>query len=125
MFDRATKAIADAAAKGTYNPDKPFSFDDYPSVKAYTQKIITGLANNITSVVTNGSRKQWLFACQKNDECYYNVCLKMPMTRVVPEKHFIWLADSVDVCKVSVDKATYGSVKVGLYYDLKNGKEDY
>lgn len=68
LFDRATKAIADAAAKGTYNPDKPFSFDDYPSVKAYAQKIITGLANNITSVVTNGSRKQWLFACQKNDE---------------------------------------------------------
>jgi hypothetical protein len=68
LFDRATKAIADAAAKGTYNPDTPFSFDDYPSVKAYAQKIITGLANNITSVVTNGSRKQWLFACQKNDE---------------------------------------------------------
>jgi hypothetical protein len=68
LFDRATKAIADAAAKGTYNPDKPFSFDDYPSVKAYAQKIITGLANNITSVVTDGSRKQWLFACQKNDE---------------------------------------------------------
>ena len=61
----------------------------------------------------------------KHSECYYNVCLKMPMTRVVPEKHFIWLADSVDVCKVSVDKATYGSVKVGLYYDLKDGKEDY
>lgn len=68
LFDRATKAIADAAAKGTYNPEKPFSFDDHPSVKAYAQKIITGLANNITSVVTNGSRKQWLFACQKNDE---------------------------------------------------------
>ena len=68
LFDRATKAIADAAAKGIYNPDKPFSFDDYPSVKAYAQKIITGLANNITSVVADGSRKQWLFACQKNDE---------------------------------------------------------
>lgn len=68
LFDRATKAIADAAAKGTYNPDKLFSFDDYPSVKAYAQKIITGLANNITSVVADGSRKQWLFACQKNDE---------------------------------------------------------
>jgi hypothetical protein len=68
LFDRATKAIADAAAKGTYNPDKPFSFDDYPSVKAYAQKIITGLASNITAVVETGSRKQWLYACQKNDE---------------------------------------------------------
>ena len=58
----------------------------------------------------------------KHSECYYNVCLKMPMTRVVPEKHFIWLADSVDVRKIQVDKAMYGNINVGSYYDLKDGK---
>ena len=44
------------------------SFDDYPDVKVYAQKIITGLANNVTSVVETGVKKEWLAACKKNDE---------------------------------------------------------
>lgn len=68
LFDRATKAIASAVAKKEYDPDKPFSFDDYPDVKVYAQKIITGLANNVTSVVETGVKKEWLAACKKNDE---------------------------------------------------------
>lgn len=68
LFNRATLEISLATAQGKYNPDKPFSFDDYPRTKAKVQTIITDLANKITAVVETGSRKQWLFACQKNDE---------------------------------------------------------
>lgn len=68
LFDRATVEIAKVASKSTYDPDKAFSFDDYPQTKAKVQSITASLANNITSVVERGSRKQWLFACQKNDD---------------------------------------------------------
>lgn len=68
LFNRATMEIAVATADGTYNPDKPFSFADYPRTNAKVQSIVTDLANNITTVIEQGSRKQWLFACQKNDE---------------------------------------------------------
>lgn len=34
LFDRATTEIARAAAKGTYDPEKPFIFADYPGVKS-------------------------------------------------------------------------------------------
>jgi hypothetical protein len=68
LFTRATKEISIAATKGTYSPDKPFSFEDYPKTKVQVQKIINGLASNITAVMETGSRKQWLYACQKNDE---------------------------------------------------------
>ena len=67
LFDRATVAITNAAAKGHYDPDKPFSFADYPSVQSVMQKTIEGLANGVTAVIETGSRKQWLFANQKND----------------------------------------------------------
>lgn len=67
LFDTATKAIAQAAAKGKFDPDKPFSFDDYPSVKAVMQNTTTQLANRLTATIESGSRKQWLFACKKND----------------------------------------------------------
>ena len=67
LFDRATNEIVRAAAKGQYDPDKPFSFDDYPSVKAVMQSVTKQLASRITTVIESGSKKQWLFACSKND----------------------------------------------------------
>lgn len=67
LFDRATKAIAQAAAKGKYDPDKPFSFDDYPKVKAVMQDAVQQLASRMTTTIETGSKKQWLFACDKND----------------------------------------------------------
>ena len=67
LFDRATNEIARAAAKGKYDPDKPFSFDDYPSVKAVMQSVTKQLASRVTTVIESGSKKQWLFACNKND----------------------------------------------------------
>lgn len=67
LFDRATNEIAKAAAKGKYDPDKPFSFDDYPSVKSVMQDVTTQLASRMVTVIETGSKKQWLFACDKND----------------------------------------------------------
>lgn len=37
LFDRATLAMAQSAARRKIDPDKPFSFDDYPEVKAETR----------------------------------------------------------------------------------------
>lgn len=68
LFDKATNDIADAASKEDYNPEKPFSFDDYPKAKARLQTTLKGLAKKMQAVIELGSRKQWLFACQKNDE---------------------------------------------------------
>lgn len=67
LFEKATTEIARAAAKGKYDPDKPFSFDDYPSAKAVMQSVTKQLASRITTVIETGSKKQWLFACSKND----------------------------------------------------------
>lgn len=67
LFDRATTEIAKAVAKGTYDPDKPFSFDDYPGVKSVMQGVTKQLADRMITVIETGSKKQWLFACEKND----------------------------------------------------------
>ena len=67
LFDRATIEIARAAAKGTYDPEKPFNFADYPGVKSVMQSVTQQLANRMVTVVESGSKKQWLFACDKND----------------------------------------------------------
>lgn len=68
LFDKATSDIAEAANKEDYNPDKPFSFDDYPGAKARLQTTLKGLAKKMQAVVETGSRRQRLFACKKNEE---------------------------------------------------------
>lgn len=67
LFNRATQAITNAAARGKYDPSKPFSFDDHPTVKAEMQKAVGQLASRLTTTIEKGSRNQWLFACKKND----------------------------------------------------------
>lgn len=67
LFDRATLAIARSAASRNIDPDKPFSFDDYPEVKAELQKVVGQLASQLQTTIETGSKKQWLFACDKND----------------------------------------------------------
>ena len=67
LFVLATTEITNAASKENFNPDKPFSFDDYPKVKAQMQKTIASLTNKVQAVVETGSKKQWLFSCKKND----------------------------------------------------------
>lgn len=68
LFDKATSDIAEVAHRENYNPDKPFDFDDYPKAKAQLQKVVKGLASKMQAVIETGSRRQWLFACHKNDE---------------------------------------------------------
>lgn len=67
LFDRATLAMAKSAARRKIDPDKPFSFDDYPEVKAELKKIVGQLATQLQTTIETGSKNQWLFACDKND----------------------------------------------------------
>lgn len=67
LFDVATKEISQAATRGKIDPDKPFSFDDYPKIKGVMQDVTMQLADRLTTTIETGSRKQWLFACKKND----------------------------------------------------------
>lgn len=67
LYERATKEITSIASKADYNPNKPFSFADYPKTYARVQKIIADLSDNIKATINNGSEREWLFACKKNE----------------------------------------------------------
>lgn len=66
LFDRATLSVARSAA--SLDPDKPFSFDDFPAVKSEMEKIISNLASQLQATIESGAEREWLFACQKNDK---------------------------------------------------------
>lgn len=68
LYNRAIAEIADHAAKGKYSHEKPFTFDDYPKTKEYVQKVTAKLSSNLKAVIETGAKREWLYACQKNDE---------------------------------------------------------
>lgn len=67
LFDRTTEIIARAAARGTIDPDKPFSFADYPQLRTIMEDATNELANNMQGVIAKGTRKQWEYAGKKCD----------------------------------------------------------
>lgn len=81
LFDRAMNDIAAGVAKLNVAPDKPFQFSDYPSAQATIKRVANKLAKGITAVVADGSRKQWLFACQKNDEFVVSIMDTSKLTK--------------------------------------------
>lgn len=67
LYNQAVAEYAKMAGKLNLDPLKPFSFGDYPGTKAKAEAIVYELANKMQSLIVQGSEKQWLFACKKND----------------------------------------------------------
>ncbi len=67
LFDSATRDIMRMKQVGTFDPNKPFSWNDYPQAKAEMDKITLQLATRVVGVIERGSREEWLSSCKKND----------------------------------------------------------
>ena len=67
LYNKAVDDFSRMASRLNVDPSKPFSFSDYPTAKIESQRITSDLAGKIYTVITEGSRKQWLYANEKND----------------------------------------------------------
>lgn len=73
LIDEVYKTAArEAADIGTslskFNPDKMFSFSDYPQTKRRVDTLLETLKNSLTTVIVNGVRSEWTLANNKNNE---------------------------------------------------------
>lgn len=72
--DRLYRQIIQQAAtigisiSGDFNPDKPFSFDDYPTIKKRVEKLLSALQSGLSAVILNGIDTEWTLANNKNSE---------------------------------------------------------
>lgn len=88
QIDRLCREASDeyASLAGTLfqpDPNKPFSFDDYPKTKKAASRIANDLARQIEGVVIRGTEAEWNAACDKND-AFLNSILKT--SRLTPEE---------------------------------------
>lgn len=65
-------AVAEAAAIGQlitdFNPDKPFSFKDYPQTKDRLEKLLKSLKKGVEIAIVDGVNSEWTLANNKNNE---------------------------------------------------------
>lgn len=68
IYQQAVNDFALLGDRLSINPEKPFSLTDYPSANAKAQQVVNNLASRMQAVVVQGSEREWLYACKKNDE---------------------------------------------------------
>ena len=65
-------AAKEAAALGVsirdFNPDRLFSFSDYPTTQRKIEKLLSDLQSGLETIIVNGIRSEWTLANNKNDE---------------------------------------------------------
>jgi hypothetical protein len=97
LYNTAIKEFANLAIKAKVDPDKHFSFSDYPTTKKVAQNIINNLAANMKTVIMQGSREQWLYACKKNDEFLNHILNTSKVDKKVLAKYQDRNLDALDV----------------------------
>lgn len=78
MIDEVYKTAArEAAAIGAtlhdFNPQRPFSFRDYPSTQRRLKTLLETLRLSLQTVIVNGVRSEWTLANNKNNELCHQV----------------------------------------------------
>lgn len=61
------EAVALSGTLGDIDPDKAFTFDDYPVTRKRVDNLMTGLKSNVEAVVLNGIKSEWTLANNKNN----------------------------------------------------------
>jgi len=97
LYNQAIKSMSIVAKKLNINPDKPFSFKDYPAAQREAQKIMSDLADRMRTVIESGEREEWLNANKKNDSFLSSI---MNTSKVDAGLLATWQDRNLDALKV-------------------------
>lgn len=69
LFDQlAQESAAIGVQIDQLNPDRPFTFDDYPKTKKLSEKLLAKMQQNLESIIVNGIQAAWTLSNNKNSE---------------------------------------------------------
>lgn len=70
------------------DPDRPFSFDDYPTTKGAIQKAMEKIVNEVTIEIDRATRAEWLESAFKNDKLVDQILLTSGLSRAQIENFY-------------------------------------
>lgn len=62
------EAAAIGVSVSDFNPNKPFSFTDYPQTKKRLDNLLDKLQRNVQAIIVNGIESEWTLSNNKNSE---------------------------------------------------------
>lgn len=69
IYEAAVKEAARIGATiGDFNPDKLFSFSDYPITRKRIERLLSGLKSGLSAAIVNGINSAWTLSNNKNNE---------------------------------------------------------
>jgi len=105
IYNNAVADYAKLAERLNIDLSKPFAFKDYPSAKAKADELMSQLASNLKSVVFEGSRKEWLYANEKNDAFLQSI---MDTSKLSKSKLSKYQDRNLDALKTFQNRKTNG-----------------
>ncbi|MCD8313416.1 MAG: hypothetical protein LUC24_04580 [Bacteroidales bacterium] len=93
IYAEASKAagrLGDRARDG-FDPDRPFSFDDFPALRDRADRLISSVSSSVTATVMSGISREWALANSKNDALVRQVFgkdIERRMTDALRERYF-------------------------------------
>jgi hypothetical protein len=69
----AQEAAAIGVSVSQFNPDKPFTFADYPQTKARADALMKSVQGDVLAIIANGVESEWTLSNNKNNELARNV----------------------------------------------------
>ncbi len=65
---REAVALVASLPEGALDPDKPFSFDEFPQLQERINFLLNGVRDDLRSIIVNGVESEWTLANNKNNE---------------------------------------------------------
>ena len=105
LYDLAISEFSRMVVRLDVDPEKPFSFKDYPIARREAAKIIRKLVIGLEKIVQTGIKEQWLFANKKNDAFLESIL----RTSKVPKEMLAKMQDrNLDALKTFQDRKIDG-----------------
>ena len=67
IYDKYVEEFAKLAGSASYDPEKIFSFDDYPETKERVGRLMTKISGEVVAYINRGTRQEWEESQKKND----------------------------------------------------------
>lgn len=88
IYDSYVEEFARLVERGSYDPEKTFSFDDYPGAKEKVGRLMTKISGEIVAYIDRGTRQEWEESQKKNDSLVNRILSRSKLSREQVERFY-------------------------------------
>nr|WP_129729934.1 hypothetical protein [Parabacteroides goldsteinii] len=96
IYSSYVEDFARLAERSSYDPEKPFSFDDYPGAKEKVGRLMTKISGEIVAYIDRGTRQEWEESQKKNDSLVNRILSRSKLSREQVERFYNHNLDALD-----------------------------